>query len=269
MRGTGKFLFAGLLGAALVFLVSPKRGQMIRDALLGRRSVESGSEEGSFPRAIPRPPQEISEGVPQEISEGVLQEAAEVSPDIIIEEPEPVEAVRPEGETGAEESVGEDLKARIEETRRKIQEELEQPFAPHEEGGSVAEEPVVEEPVAEGPLVEEEPAVEEEPEEMLGAGEEGPAVSTIPSTADEDGASFDQEAMRNRIEETRNRLKAKVFDAMMSGEEALISRGEGQKGEDDDDSPSPGGADERAWDASLDEEVDESIESRLKESDDL
>ena len=35
--------------------------------------------------------------------------------------------------------------------------------------------------------------------------------------------------MRRRIEETRARLKAKAFDAMMSGEAALLSRDSGEK----------------------------------------
>ena len=35
--------------------------------------------------------------------------------------------------------------------------------------------------------------------------------------------------MRRRIEETRARLKAKAFDAMMSGESALLSRDTGEK----------------------------------------
>ena len=35
--------------------------------------------------------------------------------------------------------------------------------------------------------------------------------------------------MRRRIEETRARLKAKAFDAMMSGEAALLARDSGEK----------------------------------------
>ena len=41
--------------------------------------------------------------------------------------------------------------------------------------------------------------------------------------------SVDQAEMRRRIEETRARLKAKAFDAMMSGESALLSRDSGEK----------------------------------------
>lgn len=77
----------------------------------------------------------------------------------------------------------------------------------------MAEEPAVEEPVvepvAETPVVEA-PVVEE-------------------STGQREGAAVDQAEMRRRIEETRARLKAKAFDAMMSGEAALLSRDSGDK----------------------------------------
>jgi hypothetical protein len=40
---------------------------------------------------------------------------------------------------------------------------------------------------------------------------------------------IDQVEMRRRIEETRARLKAKAFDAMMTGESALLARDKGDK----------------------------------------
>ena len=57
--------------------------------------------------------------------------------------------------------------------------------------------------------------------------------------------------MRRRIEETRARLKAKAFDAMMSGEAALLSRDSGDK-------PVPS-ADDVAIDAETDSAIDESL----------
>ncbi|MGO8683283.1 MAG: hypothetical protein ACLQUT_01675 [Thermoleophilia bacterium] len=42
-------------------------------------------------------------------------------------------------------------------------------------------------------------------------------------------AGIDQVEMRRRIEETRARLKAKAFDAMMTGESALLARDQGDK----------------------------------------
>jgi hypothetical protein len=63
--------------------------------------------------------------------------------------------------------------------------------------------------------------------------------------------------MRRRIEETRARLKAKAFDAMMSGEAALLSRDSGQK-------PVPT-ADAAALD--LDAETDTVIDESLSQED--
>ncbi len=57
--------------------------------------------------------------------------------------------------------------------------------------------------------------------------------------------------MRRRIEETRARLKAKAFDAMMSGEAALLSRDSGDK-------PVPS-ADDVTLDAETDTAIDESL----------
>ncbi|MBN2205019.1 MAG: hypothetical protein JW767_08355, partial [Thermoleophilia bacterium] len=82
----------------------------------------------------------------------------------------------------------------------------------------VAAEPAVEEPVAEAPVAEA-PAAE------------APPVAEAPPAAEEPGEAhpIDQAEMRRRIEETRARLKAKAFDAMMSGEAALLSRDSGEK----------------------------------------
>jgi len=63
--------------------------------------------------------------------------------------------------------------------------------------------------------------------------------------------------MRTRIEETRGRLKAKAFDAMMTGESALLGR------------ESPEKAAERPGPAVLDHDVDQTIETTLREEEDL
>ena len=71
------------------------------------------------------------------------------------------------------------------------------------------------------------------------------------SLADELGVDY--EAMRGRIEETRSRLKAKAFDAMMTGESALLGR-----------DPEDAGAKLPAP-TDVDSEIDETIESTLRE----
>jgi transcription termination factor Rho len=141
---------------------------------------------------------------------------------------------------------------------------------------AVEEAPVVEvSPVEErAPVVAEPPAVEELPvvEQAPAAGVAGlvadiaaPAAPvTEPPVADEPvaeetpertGGAVDQAEMRRRIEETRARLKAKAFDAMMSGESALLSRDSGDK-------PVPSGEDVK-----LDAEIDSTIDESLSQED--
>ena len=61
--------------------------------------------------------------------------------------------------------------------------------------------------------------------------------------------------MRRRIEETRARLKAKAFDAMMSGEAALLARDSGEK-------PVP-----RDVDVPVDNDVAETLDESLSQDD--
>jgi hypothetical protein len=61
--------------------------------------------------------------------------------------------------------------------------------------------------------------------------------------------------MKSRIEVTRSRLKAKAFDAMMSGESALLGR-------------DPENAERKRIVPAVDTEVNETIESTLREEED-
>jgi hypothetical protein len=88
------------------------------------------------------------------------------------------------------------------------------------------------------PVVEPAPMVDEAPAEQ-------------PAEASREGGSIDQAEMRQRIEETRARLKAKAFDAMMSGEAALLSRDSGEK-------PVPT-ADDIKFDNDVESTIDESL----------
>ncbi len=145
-----------------------------------------------------------------------------------------------------------DLKSRIEETRRRIRRELEQPFDTEEEVQADEPDwtvlPVV--PVATvsadvtpvaGEL--EAPAVEAEVEV--------PEVEVI--YPDEPEEPVDYESMKSRIEQTRSRLKAKAFDAMMTGESALLGR-DAEGSDRNRNAPPP-----------VDIEVDETIETSLRE----
>jgi hypothetical protein len=168
-------------------------------------------------------------------------------------EVEEIEVAEPEVEDVEVEAApiptpADDLKARIEETRRRIRRELEQPFivgagVAAAEDASPKFEPVIGEALAVEPSAEGEAGVEaEEP----ATADERPPVS-------EDGPGVDYEVMRGRIEETRSRLKAKAFDAMMTGESALLGRDPGDAGVK---LPAP---------TDVAEEIGETIDSTLRE----
>jgi hypothetical protein len=83
-----------------------------------------------------------------------------------------------------------------------------------------------------------------------------PVAEEVPAAAaDETVGTVDQAEMRRRIEETRARLKAKAFDAMMSGEAALLARDSGEK-------PVP-----RTVDVPVDHEVAETLDESLSQDD--
>lgn len=384
MKGFGKFVLGGLLGAAFGFFLAPKHAQRVRDALTGAGGATAGAllyrpaapslyapaasepvpppvvdvvepepvaepaavavvELEPEPAAVVKPepvaepepePELVVEPVTEELSAPSASEIAAVLPvetDAWASEDEPTleeeqpsvigaveEDTRAEEDTVAEDRVAPplDLKARIEETRRRIQEELERPFtaavpvaakpaaeessegawAPADDSGAHAE-PVapvwvapawpsppsadvveVESPVdlaVGSPIV----AAEERPldraeESSFEPAEESaaePAIEMPASITDTTSAEepseptapvaatgdFDRDAMRLRIEATRNRLKAKAFDAMMSGESALLARDGGAATETGSRSP----------EMQVDSEVDETIERTLSEED--
>jgi hypothetical protein len=130
-----------------------------------------------------------------------------------------------------------ELRARIEDTRERIRRELEQSFAARAADQTPPESSPDSAQTVDGQV----------------HGTAGPGDAP-PEGRASDG-SFDQEAMRRRIDETRNRLKAKAFDAMMSGEAALLSRAPSAQ------RPSV------LPEVPLDKEVAESIEKTLTEED--
>lgn len=144
----------------------------------------------------------------------------------------------------------------------------------------VSEEPAAETPVSEEPIAADAPvseaavglvaditsspvaaATEEAPAEAVAEVEEIAVAAVEEAPAEElvaeeepsarEGGTINQAEMRRRIEETRARLKAKAFDAMMSGESALLSRDSGEK-------PLPKGDDVKL-DGELGSTIDESL----------
>lgn len=149
-----------------------------------------------------------------------------------------------------------DLKARIEETRRRIRRELEQPFiSPEEieESTDWTATPAISVPStpASAALTPSAPAVEEfiiETEPFASSSEAGDGAAVVSS-----GRAIDYESMKSRIESTRSRLKAKAFDAMMTGESVLLGR-------------DPEGTEPKlAAGPVIDKEIEETIENSLRE----
>lgn len=180
----------------------------------------------------------VSEAPPIEVLETAavetpVPETVEAEP---VVEPVPAEvSASPVDEVAAVES---DLRARIEETRRRIQAELERPFRLDSESAAPESVPA---PAGGAPATET-------------SHPESPARDLLQAELGET-RTFDYEEMRRRIEETRSRLKAKAFDAILSGETALLSR-EGTSGTDVASS---------AASLKVDEEVEQSIESGLSQ----
>jgi len=157
---------------------------------------------------------------------------------------EPAAPVEPEG---AVISPIDDLKARIEETRRRIRRELERPFVSIDEVRQEGDWEMSSTVRAAEEVVEPEP---------VESGAVGPFAETAISDAGPGpgpGEVLDYESVKNRIEMTRSRLKAKAFDAMMTGESALLGR-------EPEDAPP-----KRPVMPVIDSEIDQTIETGLRE----
>ncbi len=163
----------------------------------------------------------------------------------------PVAQAEPSG-VAAEAALGDDLKSRIEETRRRIREELERPFA------AVDQEPVPAEARPPVSGLAPPPATDDDDTMQVAAAAFGavPEQPTAAAQVSTDGNGSDYDAMRARIELTRSRLKAKAFDAMMAGESALLGRNPG------DELVSP-----PAHKLSVDSEIEQTVDNTLREED--
>jgi hypothetical protein len=255
--------------------------------------VEVAEEPVAEPEPVAEEPVAEAVVMPAEVYEGpVYQEpVAEAAPPVepVVDEapPEPPRAWEvwqdqatdeepvAEPEFVAEEPVAEVAEEPVAEPEP-VAEVAEEPGAEvaEEPGAEVAEEPGAEpEPVAEEPGAEPEPVAEEpvaEPEPVAEVAEEPVAEpelvaevaeEVVVEPADEaspvarESGAIDQAEMRRRIEETRARLKAKAFDAMMSGEAALLRHDSGDK-------PLP-----KADDVDLEQEIDTTIDESLSQED--
>ncbi len=138
--------------------------------------------------------------------------------------------------------------------------------APHESPAYEPPAPVSPPPAAE-PMVAAPPPPAFEPPDappVRAARDDDAAIDSLlkedltPTPLPDAAGEFDHESMRKRIEATRNRLKAKAFDAMMKGESVLLSR--------DENPTAP--SDIGAGDLDVEPEVAATIETTLTEDDD-
>lgn len=278
MARFSRFLVGGVVGAGLALLFSPKSGREIRNMLMGggrkalpAADVQSYAPAGGEP-AVTATPAAIDLESQIEVTrlevETELEEAIRAEPEAEVE-PAPQEAPAQE-ETAAKEEAPADLEV-VEEEEAAAVEDI---VAPEETpAAEVAE---VEEQVAEEPRVAEEAPVsapEEAPPdwEVLKTPAEGePTVEggasleaelTVSAEAGESArptpSGIDREEMRRRIDETRARLKAKAFDAMVSGETFIDETGAEKARAHREDSASPG----------VEKEVEEKIDESLREQD--
>jgi hypothetical protein len=194
----------------------------------------------------------------------IAEEVAAVSEEVVVTPEDVVPAAAEAEAPAAEEPLGEDLKSRIEETRRRIREELERPFAvvdqdegPAEAGdlgiaatsAYAAAEYVAPEPdVAPAPVI-------GEPMYVNAGATDATAAPEATDASAPNGNGSDYDAMRARIELTRSRLKAKAFDAMMAGESSLLRR-------------DPEGTATPRKSVTVDNEIEQTVESTLREEDD-
>jgi len=258
-------------------------------------------EEEAFESVLPVIPEEV---IPQSVVEDTTEAATWAGAEAPSALAGEGRAEAPSAEPVVEIPVVQDLRARIEATRRRIREELERPFVTDFEmrrvppSGPVSEaeaaapqaargveavvapqaargvEAVASQPAAGQPVLETKDKAEEtrfkeeiaDTEATVSATGSAPPSAVAPTPA---GSALGQapsasveaqpqnfEAVKMRIELARNRLKAKAFDAMMAGESALLAR------DDSGARPQPVKLE------SVDREIDQTIETTLREHED-
>jgi hypothetical protein len=290
-----RFVLGSMLGAGMAFLLSRKEVRKAlmgagRKALppagsgdLGNEysaapSAESAiSDEAGFEARIAETRQQVTEHIdsftgsqPAAVTlpaeEAEPEEAAEPEA-VAVEEPEAVEA---EVVTVEEPQAAEPEVVAVEEPEA-VEAEVVAVEEPQAIEAEVAEAPAEAEPVMEAAPVEAEieaeieaapvePETEAIPEppaakptleaELTVSGETGAPGPSAPSPS-----GIDRDEMRRRIDETRARLKAKAFDAMMSGETFIDETSAEKEAGHKEESPA------------FDEEIERSIDESLREQD--
>ncbi|MHB1389728.1 MAG: YtxH domain-containing protein [Thermoleophilia bacterium] len=282
MARLSRFLFGGVVGAGLALILSPKSGKEIRSLISsgGRKQLSAGGEDYRAPSDFATPDtsvrepaagvslesriEETRQQVAQEF-DGNLVSAPEASPYAAAEEPEaeaPIFVSEPPAQVDVEEQPDE----MIEETPAEM-EIQELPDEMIEETPAEAEIPV-QPATGESLLKAQKEAASREWETLMKPAEGEPSLEAdlnADTTADLNEmdrpaestpapAGIDRDEMRKRIDETRARLKAKAFDAMISGETFVESENPALRREN---TPEPG----------VDQKTADQIDDSLREED--
>jgi len=254
-----KLLFGSIIGAGLAYIFTRKD---VRQRLMGGGRPQLPPTTGAYMGAGAAPAQAtldmgVEEATVEEEVEAVTApfeaeeqvEAAEMpteapadvaeAPEVLLEE-EAAPEVEPAMEAAPEEIevVEPAMEAAPEEAEPVVEEPVLEAEKTITETAEADEFAALKTPIEGEPSMEEQPAMEEPSEAAAG----GPAPSQI-----------DRDEMRRRIDETRARLKAKAFDAMMSGESFTETEGDELK--------------QRPEEGGLDEELENQIDRSLKEQD--
>lgn len=240
MARFSKFMLGGLFGAAVGMLFAPKSGRELRQSLMG----------GNPPALPPTEPES-----PVEAHDIEAQATAVMEPEPAVYLEERVEESRREVEAELSKTVPDVAEVEAEIAAEAAVEEAAEEEA-EDEAEAGPEEAAAEEAEdeAEAGEPDTEPAVEVD--EKLVALDAGDSEEVSPiDQSDAIRPAVDRDVMRQRIEETRSRLKAKAFDSMVEGE-TLIATG--------DEGVSMG---DNGGDPGLDDETDEMIDQLLEEED--
>lgn len=237
MARFSKFLFGGIVGAGLALLLAPKTGRELRNLLMGRERPALPPPAGEQPRPGTRPAADLQARIVETRRQVEAQLAGTTPPPGPVVEAEP--EVAPPVVIEEEEVVAMETEAKVEtetETAAEAAEEEEE-----EEGGEFAD---LKTPASGEPTTAETAETDVE--------EAGPAETA----SRPEPSRLDQDEMRRRIDETRARLKAKAFDAMVSGETFIET--------EEDKRKKPEGAGEPEG-SGLGKEVEQQIDESLRE----
>ncbi len=280
-----RFIFGGVVGAGLALLFAPRPGRELRHMLMGggRRALPPG-EPGPVDITPSTAPSSSRANLESRIAETRRQIETQLGDTAGggIKEDEPAEGTAlkpppppqaPEGAAGAPAATeaaaeaGEQESVKEEHAKEEAQEELEAAAAEEDliapeapapaqgEKGPEVDQPAGQEPASAESWEEEitalkTPAAGEPEREETGKEEKPAAGSSLPEPS-----GFDQEEMRRRIDATRARLKAKAFDAMVSGETFIETEAD------------KSGKQEKPAGPQLEDDVEKQIDASLKEED--